>query len=240
MNTRGLLYILAGAVLALILYFVFISEGDAFTAYTRKAIPNVQEAKVYDDLVAEILQEKCVSCHGPNKQKGKLRLDNPDMILKGGKSKETLVSASPDESELFIRIMYPLNDDDHMPPKDKEQLSKEDVALLNWWIREGNDFTKKVKEFKQNDSIKGILATFQSDALTAPKTVSAIAEEKVAAGNPVLIDNLREMGITIIPVAEGNNYLSVSFLNAKGCTGYCVEAASPLERAGYFFKAQWQ
>ena len=222
MNTRGLFYILAGAAVALILYFVFISEGDAFTAYTRKAIPNVQEAKVYDDLVAEIFQEKCVSCHGPNKQKGKLRLDNPDMILKGGKSKETLVSGSPDESELFIRIMYPLNDDDHMPPKDKGQLSKEDVALLHWWIKEGNDFTKQVKEIKQNDSIKGILATYQSDAVTVPKTVSAIAEEKVAAGNPVLIDSLRSMGITVIPVAEGSNYLSVSFLNATVDTGYGV------------------
>jgi uncharacterized membrane protein len=181
----------------------------------RKPIPDVQEAKAYEDLVAAVFQEKCVGCHGPNKQKGKLRLDNPEMILRGGKNGEVLTAGNPDASELFKRIMLPLNDDDHMPPKEKGQLSKEDIALLHWWIKEGNDIAKKVKDIKQNDSIKRILASYQSGAVATPKTVLAIPEEKVAAGDPFLIDSMRLMGITVIPVAEGSNYLSVSFLNAK-------------------------
>jgi len=167
-----------------------------------------------DDLVAEIFQEKCVSCHGANKQKGKLRLDNPEMILKGGKSRNLLVAGSPEESELFIRIMYDLNDDDHMPPKEKSQLSKNDIALLHWWIKEGNDFTKQVKEIKQNDSIKKILASFQSSGDGAESVASSLPKEQVAPGNQGLIDSLRAMGITVIPIAAGNNYLTVSFLNA--------------------------
>ncbi len=56
MNTKGLLLILGGAVLTVILYFVFFSTGAEFLPRPRKAIPNVQEAKAYDDLVAEIFQ----------------------------------------------------------------------------------------------------------------------------------------------------------------------------------------
>lgn len=215
MNTKGILFILGGAVLMVILYFLFFSTGAEFMPRPRKAIPNVQEAKAYDDLVAEVFQEKCVSCHGPNKKKGQLRLDNPEMILKGGKSRDLLVAGSPDESELFIRIMYGLNDDDHMPPKEKTQLTKNEIALLHWWITEGNDFTKQVKDIKQSDSIKKILASFQSNGDESASVASSLPKEQVAPGNPMLIDSLRAMGITIIPIAAGNNYLTVSFLNAR-------------------------
>ena len=60
--------------------------GEEPEPVKRKPVPDAQEAKAYEDLVAGIFQEKCISCHGPNKQKGQLRLDNPEMILKGGKS----------------------------------------------------------------------------------------------------------------------------------------------------------
>jgi mono/diheme cytochrome c family protein len=215
MNTKGILFILAGAVLTVILYFLFFSNGAEFTPRARKAVPNVQEAKAYDDLVAQIFEEKCVSCHGANKQKGKLRLDNPEMILKGGKSRNLLVKGSPEESELFIRIMYDLNDDDHMPPKDKSQLSKNDIALLHWWIKEGNDFTKQVKEIKQSDSIKKILASFQRSGDGAESATISLPKVPVAPGDQGLIDSLRAMGITVIPIAAVNNYLAVSFLNAQ-------------------------
>ncbi|PGH39097.1 MAG: hypothetical protein CRN43_11225, partial [Candidatus Nephrothrix sp. EaCA] len=52
----------------------------------NKAMPisSVQEAGAYADIVKPILQAKCYSCHGESKQKGKLRLDKEEFILKGG------------------------------------------------------------------------------------------------------------------------------------------------------------
>ena len=41
-----------------------------------KIIANVQEARAYDDVVQPLLETKCYGCHGPNKQKGGLRLDD--------------------------------------------------------------------------------------------------------------------------------------------------------------------
>ena len=50
-----------------------------------KPIPNIQEAAIYADVVQPLFQARCYGCHGPNKQKGKLRLDKQEFILKGGK-----------------------------------------------------------------------------------------------------------------------------------------------------------
>ncbi|MBS1975612.1 MAG: hypothetical protein JST13_14775, partial [Bacteroidetes bacterium] len=51
-----------------------IFENDSATAFKRKPIVNVQEAFVYGDVIQSIFHEKCYSCHGQARQKGKLRL----------------------------------------------------------------------------------------------------------------------------------------------------------------------
>jgi uncharacterized membrane protein len=73
---------------------VFYSDNKS-TIAKRKPIPNVQEALAYNDVVKPILESKCYGCHGTNKQKGKLRLDQPDFILKGGKDGKVLDAAKP-------------------------------------------------------------------------------------------------------------------------------------------------
>lgn len=62
---------------------VFATDNTATTII--KPIANVQDASIYADIAAPILQTKCYSCHGPNKQKGGLRLDDSIRIAKGGK-----------------------------------------------------------------------------------------------------------------------------------------------------------
>ena len=34
--------------------------------------------------IQPILRQNCVKCHGPEKQKGKLRLDSKEVAMKGG------------------------------------------------------------------------------------------------------------------------------------------------------------
>ena len=42
------------------------------------------EVRVYDEIVVPILGAKCVACHGPAKQNGRLRLDSFEAIVAGG------------------------------------------------------------------------------------------------------------------------------------------------------------
>ena len=52
----------------------------------------VLKSDLYNDLVAPILTAKCGACHGEEKQKGKLRLDSFEAILKGGTEGPSIVA----------------------------------------------------------------------------------------------------------------------------------------------------
>lgn len=83
--------------------------------------------------IMPILGESCVSCHGANKQKGKLRLDTKEFAFK---SDEVLVPGKPDESEFFHRITLPEDDDEVMPSKG-DLLTKTQQDLIKTWIAQG-------------------------------------------------------------------------------------------------------
>lgn len=137
-------------------------SGDSSEMFSQKPIPNIQEAAVYNDIVQPILKHRCYSCHGPAKQKGKLRMDQPELLMKGGKNGEVIVSGKATESELVKRILLPREDEDHMPPKQKPQLNDQQITLLHWWIANGADFNKIVKECNQPEKIKPVLLALQT------------------------------------------------------------------------------
>ncbi len=59
------------------------------------------------------------------------------LLIKGGDSDDNVVPGDPDKSLLISRISLPKDDDDHMPPSGKEEVTKEEIALLSWWIKSG-------------------------------------------------------------------------------------------------------
>ena len=78
------------------------------------------------------MAENCYSCHGAKKQKGGLRLDSLEAILKGGESGPAVVPGKPEESLLVSAINYA---GPEMPPTGK--LPPEKVALLTRWVASG-------------------------------------------------------------------------------------------------------
>lgn len=194
-----------------------------------KPIPNIQEAVLYADVVQPILQRRCYSCHGRSKQKGKLRLDEEDHILKGGKDGKAIESGKPDESALIERLLLPLNDDDHMPPKEKPQLTLNEVAVLSWWVSTGNSFTKKVKELPQTDKIKPVLAALQSGGGGEVAKSTDVPDAAVSAANEDAVKKLKDAGVMVVPVSYEKNYLSVSFVTAGNQARQLVKLLEPLK-----------
>jgi len=78
------------------------------------------------------LAENCYSCHGGKKQKGGLRLDSQEAILKGGEAGPAVVPGEPDESRLVEAIQYQGLE---MPPTGK--LAPEKIAVLTRWVSLG-------------------------------------------------------------------------------------------------------
>jgi hypothetical protein len=86
----------------------------------------------FERMVRPLLAENCYSCHGDKKQKGGLRLDSLEAILKGGESGPAVVPGKPEESLLVDAINYA---GPEMPPSGK--LAAEKVAILARWVSLG-------------------------------------------------------------------------------------------------------
>src|SRR3954467_15269329 len=98
--TKQLAYLLAGLLLAPVLP-------------AAAAEDKVDFAKQ----IEPIFKETCYSCHGAEKQKGKLRLDSPAAFTKGGENGPVVTAGDPAKSDLYRRITLPHDHDDIMPPK---------------------------------------------------------------------------------------------------------------------------
>jgi mono/diheme cytochrome c family protein len=184
----------------------------------KAAIPpiaDVQRAEVYTHMVQPLLQNRCYSCHGSEKQKGKLRLDTKEFIIKGGEEGLALVPGSPEESALIKRLLLPISNEDHMPPKEKPQLTAEEIALLQWWVSSGGHFDKKVMELKQTEDVKATLLSFQTGAVKEKPKPKDIPDEEVKRADEETITKLKQAGVIVIPVLANSNYLSVSFVTAR-------------------------
>jgi mono/diheme cytochrome c family protein/multidrug transporter EmrE-like cation transporter len=189
----------------------FSSKGND-GKFVSKPIPNVQQVLAYNDIVQPILEARCYNCHGPNKQKGKLRLDEQAFIEKGGEDGKIIIAGSAGESDLIKRILLPNDNKDHMPPKEKGQLTKEQIELLNWWVNSGADFHKKVAELKQPEKIKPYLAALQSGTDAGQTATSDIPDEKIDKAPDDIIKKLKELNVSVNNVSQGSNYLSVNFV----------------------------
>lgn len=129
-------------------------------AAPKPAVARIKDIKTllaYTDVVRPVFQKDCVQCHGPEKSKGKLRLDSLQLVLKGGDSGAVLVPGKPADSLLLKRIHLPLDSDDHMPPDGKPQLSPDDISLLEWWIQAGAPGDKTLAELKPTPQVRRIL-----------------------------------------------------------------------------------
>lgn len=74
------------------------------------------EGLTYEKDIKPILEESCFRCHGNEKQKGGLRLDSLEVVLKGGKEGKVVVPGDSTKSPLVISAAQ-IDPDTAMPPK---------------------------------------------------------------------------------------------------------------------------
>jgi hypothetical protein len=190
---------------------VDIFSPDTFSTAAIKPIPNVQEAYAYGNVVKPILETKCYGCHGPNKQKGGLRMDDSLRLMKGGKDGIVVEPGKADASEIIKRLTLPLDDDDHMPPKEKSQPTAEQIALIHWWIDNGADLSKKVKELNQPDKIKPVLLALEKTPVIKHE-LTDVPTTLVEKADETILQKLKQDSVVVLPVAQNSNYLYANFV----------------------------
>jgi hypothetical protein len=147
------------------------------------------------------------------------------MTKKGGEDGPVFITGKGTESEMVKRCLLPEEDDHHMPPKGKTPLTDGQVALLTWWIDQGASFDKKVADLKVNDAIRPVLASLGGSgpagagvALVAggPAPESPVLTMKLPVADPTAIDELKKIGLLVLPLSKELNQLEVSAVNARG------------------------
>jgi mono/diheme cytochrome c family protein len=138
--------------------------------------------------VFPIFEKSCLSCHGPEKQKGGLRLDSKAAAFKGGDG-IVLVAGDAAKSDLYRRITLAAGSDDVMPNKGAV-LTKAQTDFIRDWINQGASWPAtalaNVPQEKPAREPAVPMADFKPGA----------AELKAAA-------SLQAMGIDLWPVAAG-------------------------------------
>jgi mono/diheme cytochrome c family protein len=87
--------------------------------------------------IKPIFEKSCFKCHGPEKQKGELRLDSLTASLKGSEHGKVIELGKSAKSKL-VHTIARLNPDEAMPPEGKgDPLTKEQVGLVRAWIDQG-------------------------------------------------------------------------------------------------------
>jgi uncharacterized membrane protein len=138
----------------------------------------------YSLRVQPIFTERCVTCHGPKKQKSGLRLDSYGWLMRGGKHGTVIKAGSAGGSDLFRRITLSPGHDDFMPKEKKQPLSTNQVELIELWIGAGASGNLPLNAVKQLPAGRSMAAA--PVEVSFPETNSAeVAKEREGIASAV-------------------------------------------------------
>jgi uncharacterized membrane protein len=196
-------------------YWDFITNNNTNNQLIKKTtynVKNIDEAKIFDDLIMVSFQEKCIQCHGLDRQKGKLRLDGKEWILKGGDEGKIININDLVNSEILKRIFLDLDEEQHMPPKSKQQLSEEEKNIIEWWVNAGAPFDKKVSEIDKTSLIDSTLKAYHRKLISSNTSIKE-EREKITPISDKTIELLIKSGWVVSPVSKTDNHLRLIGFN---------------------------
>ena len=130
-----------------------------------KPLTTAQKAE-YAKVIQPMFDAHCVSCHGPKKEKGKLRLDSLEATLKGGKN-PTFTLGRPNSSMLLARVFLERGAGDVMPPKAERPLSEKQKEALYTFI-EGQPIPADLAKAAKADTQAALVAAKPATPADSP------------------------------------------------------------------------
>lgn len=159
----------------------------------------------FEDVVLPLINNKCVSCHNPKKSKGDLKLHSLEDILVGGENGVVIVTNNPEQSPLYSRLILPMDDEDHMPPKEKNQLSKEEIAIIKTWISNGNPSETTIGQLQLPKDLFLPFFPQKENSIYPDTVIAAISADSIAP--------IKNFGIHVDQISSNSSFLRVSCIN---------------------------
>src|SRR5712664_4293014 len=120
---------------------ILLSSASALAAPTitpeqaAQLPPPASHSVSFSKEIKPIFEASCIKCHGRGRDKGGLRIDTRETLLKGGDSGVAVVPGKSAES-LLISLVQGF-DPDNIMPKKGTRLTPEQIGLLRAWIDQG-------------------------------------------------------------------------------------------------------
>ena len=156
---------------------------------------------IYSQVVAPIMDKKCISCHGMNKRKGGLLLSSAEGISAGGENGPLFDFSDLSESRLLYHLELPIEHELRMPPKSRTQLTQVELDLIRNWVLEGAT-TKGLTAYSQLvPQIKDLLNQFFPPKL-----------KEVAPPNSKDLERILAQNFRVDIFSANHNYISIKYL----------------------------
>jgi uncharacterized membrane protein len=92
----------------------------------------------YSKDIFPIIKARCLKCHEQDDENpSNFAMENVEMMLKSGKSKNVIVPGNAEESYLIKKLLPNPPKGAQMPIFSKKKLSNEEVNLFRRWIDQG-------------------------------------------------------------------------------------------------------
>ena len=96
-------------------------------------------ARLFVDRVRPVLEQKCLACHS-DEERGGLRLDSRERMLRGGGRGAAIIPGNPEQSLLVAALRH--EDDDLQMPRNAAKLSANEIEGFVEWIRSGAEWAE--------------------------------------------------------------------------------------------------
>jgi len=158
----------------------------------KKEITQLNEVELFEDAIVPIFKAKCFSCHKPGKSKGDLDLTSYEKM--------------GDKEELVRRTHWPKSHKEFMPSNGKAPLSKEQLAILSYWVEIGAPKTKRLAQLQLDAKRKAIFESFFK-----------LNENPLLSLNvkPAKYEHLAKNGFLIQPIYRQSALLEVKYTGKR-------------------------
>ncbi|MDP6357276.1 MAG: DUF1549 domain-containing protein, partial [Planctomycetota bacterium] len=162
--------------------------------------------------ILPILEANCFECHGHEKQKNGLRLDDRVSAFRGGDTGEAIIPGKSKESLLFQAITGTAKSRKLVMPKGKDRLGEEQVQSIARWIDQGADWPESSEGRRRRKSSHWAFQPIVVTEPPKPKNPSWVRSPIDA----FILTRLDEKKISPSPRAERTTLIRRLYLDLLG------------------------
>jgi uncharacterized membrane protein len=155
------------------------------------AAGNINTRPVYQTVIKPIFERKCYQCHNADRQRGKYRMDEYDLLLAGGNDGAAIIPGDAAASNLVVRIELPKDDEERMPPEGKKDLDDAEILLIKWWIDQGASPDALLDGMATTDEVLAALANVAGAAAAESETAGLPAAPELGETLKSEVERLR-------------------------------------------------